>query len=208
MTKPSGELVGVVRGLLFEGNILMYDLASNGMEWVPVQGTVNDLSPMEDASAWELSNITLPDSPKDIPQMDQFGELCRGPTLVPPASASHARAAPYDKDEVMQQEPLEEERECCEYMEEVDSWKASLRSSTDNDRHIEEAEVPESSLQSSTDTDRQTEGEDEVELLDEPTGGPVDETAVKLIEGCPPNDEPTEEHPPGDGLTEGHSLNY
>ena len=44
MTEPSSELVGVVRGLLFEGNILMYDLASNGMEWVPVQGTVNDLS--------------------------------------------------------------------------------------------------------------------------------------------------------------------
>ena len=139
--------------------------------------------------------------------MDQFGELCRGHTCAP-ASASHARAAPCDKDEVMQQEPLEEERECHEYMEEVDSWKSSLQSSTDNDRHIEEAELPESSLQSSTDTERQTEGEDEVELLDKPTGGPMDETAVKHIEGCPPSDEPMEEHPPGDGFTEGHPLDY
>ena len=70
MTEPSGKLVGVAHGLLFKGNVLAYDLASNGTEWVPVQGTVNNLSPMQDASAQELSNITLMDSPKDIPQMD------------------------------------------------------------------------------------------------------------------------------------------
>ena len=99
---------------------------------------------------------------------------------------------------------------------------SSLWSSTDDDRHIEEVEPPESSLQSSTDSDRQMEGKDEAQLLDKPTGkptdGPTDETAVKLIEGYPPNDELTEEHPPGDelaeehppgnGLTEGHPLDY
>ena len=45
MTEPSGKLVGVAHGLLFKGNILAYDPASNGVEWVPVQGTVKDLSP-------------------------------------------------------------------------------------------------------------------------------------------------------------------
>ena len=50
MTEPSGELVGVVHGLLFKGNVLAYDPASNGVEWVPVWGTVNDLSPM----GWHL----------------------------------------------------------------------------------------------------------------------------------------------------------
>ena len=74
MTEPSGKFVGVAYSLLCKGNILTYDPASNGMEWVPVQGTINNLSPVEDSSAWELSNITLPDSPKDIPWMDQFGE--------------------------------------------------------------------------------------------------------------------------------------
>ena len=70
MTEPSSKLVGVTCRLLFEGNILAYDPASNGTEWVPVWGTVNDLSPTEDASAQELSNITLPNSPEDIPWID------------------------------------------------------------------------------------------------------------------------------------------
>ena len=70
MTEPSGKFVGVAHGLLSEGNILTYDPASNGTGWVPVKGTVNDLSPTEDSSAQELSNITLPDSPEDILQMD------------------------------------------------------------------------------------------------------------------------------------------
>ena len=70
VTEPSGKFVTVASGLLFKGNILAYDPASNGAEWISVQGTVNDLSPMEDSSAQELSNITLLDSPKDIPRMD------------------------------------------------------------------------------------------------------------------------------------------
>ena len=170
MTEPSGEFVGVARGLLFEGNILTYDPTCNGTEWILVQGTVNDLSPMEHSSAQELSNITFPHSPEDIPQMDQFGEHHRGPAPVAPAAASHTRATPHDEHEVMEQEPLEEERECREYTEEVDSLVSSPQSSTDDDRHVEEVEPPESSPQSSTNSDRQTEGEDEVELLDEPTG--------------------------------------
>ena len=83
MTEPNVKLVGVVCGLLFKGNVLTYDPASNGMEWVQVWGTVNDLSPVEDASAWELSNITLPDSPEDRPRMDRFGECCWEPMPVP-----------------------------------------------------------------------------------------------------------------------------
>ena len=102
VTEPSGKFVGVACGLLFEGNILTYDPASNGMEWVLVQGTVNKLSPVEDASAQELSNITLPDSPKDIPWMDQFGEHHQEPAPVPPAAALHAGAAHHAEEEVME----------------------------------------------------------------------------------------------------------
>ena len=93
-------------------------------EWVPVWGTVNDLSPIEDSSALELSNITLPDSPMDIPQMDQFGEHCQGPAPVPPAVAFHAGAALHDKEEVKLQELPE--GECGEYTEEVNSPVSSL----------------------------------------------------------------------------------
>ena len=70
ITEPSGKCVGVAYGLLFEGNVLTYDPTSNNAERILVWGTVNDLSPTEDSSAQELSNITLPDSPKDIHQMD------------------------------------------------------------------------------------------------------------------------------------------
>ena len=81
------------------------------MEWVPVWGAVNDLSPAEDASAQELSNITLPDSSEDIPQMDQFGKHCQEPMPVPPSVALCAGAAHHAKEEVMEQELLEGERE-------------------------------------------------------------------------------------------------
>ena len=43
MTEPSGKLMGVACRLLFKGNVLTYDPASNGVEWVLVWGTVNNL---------------------------------------------------------------------------------------------------------------------------------------------------------------------
>ena len=212
VTEPSGEFVEVACGLLFKGNILAYDPASNGMEWVPVRGTVNNLSPAEDSSAWELSNITLPDSLENIPWMDQLGEHHWGPAPVPPTAASCAGAAPHDEEEVMEQELPEEQRECSEYTEEVDLPVTSLWNSTDSDRHTEEEDSPGSSPQNSADSDRQMEDEEEGELSDEPTGEPADrpadKTAVKLTEGHPPDNELTEDHPPGDELAEGHPPNY
>ena len=72
ITNPNGEFLCVARGLLFEGSVLTYDPATNGAEWIPVRGTVNDLSPMEDGCALELSNITIPDFPEDAPLIDHF----------------------------------------------------------------------------------------------------------------------------------------
>ena len=147
---------------------------------------------MEDSSAWELSNITLPDDSEDIPQMDQFGECSWGSVPVPPTASSHTEAAPCNE-EVMEQELPKEERECSEYTEEGESPVSSLWNSTNSDRHTEEEDFPESSPWNSADSDRQTEEEEEGELSDEPAGeptdGPADETAVKLIEGHPPDDE-------------------
>ena len=42
------------------------------------------------------------------------------------------------------------------------------------------------------------------ESTGEPTEGPMDGTAVKLVEGHPSDDELTEGHPSNDELTEGH----
>ena len=176
------------------------------MEWIPVWWTINDLSPVEDSSAWELSNITLPDSPEDIPWMDQFGECCWGPAPVLPAVAFCTGAALRDDEEVMEQEPLEGERECGEYTEESDSPVSSPQNSTDSDRHTKEADSPESSPRNSADSDRQRRrmrGNSD-EPTGEPADRPVDETAVKLAEGNPPDDELAEGHLPDDELTEDH----
>ena len=127
---------------------------------------------------------------------------------MPPTTALHTGAALCDDEEVMEQEVLEGERECSEYTKEVDLPVSSPWSSTDNDRHTEEVGSPVSSPQNSTDSDRQMEEEDEAELSDEPTGepadGPTDETAVKLVEGHPPNDELAEGDPPNVELTKDH----
>ena len=207
ITEPSSKFVAVARGLLFEGNILTYDPGSNGREWILVLGTINDLSPAEDSSAQELSNITLPDFPEDIPWMDRFGECHQGPATVPPTVAFHAGAALHDEEEVMEQEMLEGERECSEYTGEADSPVSSLWNSIDSDRHTEEADSPESSPQNSADSGRQMEEENEGELSDKPTGKPadepMDETAVKLTEDHPPpNNELTKGHPPDYKLVE------
>ena len=51
VTKPDGEFVGVMRGLLFEGHLLVYDPMCTIAEWVPVHRMASDLSPAEDLSA-------------------------------------------------------------------------------------------------------------------------------------------------------------
>ena len=54
--------------------MLAYNLATNRAEWIPMQGSGGDLSPAEEASVRELSNIVLHD-PSEVPQrMDHFQE--------------------------------------------------------------------------------------------------------------------------------------
>ena len=72
--EPDGKLVGVMRGLIYEGYLLAYDPTSNLAGWVPVCGTANDLSVTEDASACKLSNITLLEEIPGMPRMEHFVE--------------------------------------------------------------------------------------------------------------------------------------
>ena len=74
ISQPNGDFVCVARGLFFEGNILTYDPASNEMEWIPMQGTAEDLSQAEDASTRELSNMVPLDSAEEAQRLDRFGE--------------------------------------------------------------------------------------------------------------------------------------
>ena len=152
-------------------------------------GTVNDLSPMEDLSARELSNITILDSPEDAPWIDQFGECCEECAPGTPAEAFHAKAALHDE-EVMEQESPEGEREGSEDSEGLDSQESSPQNSSDSTSH--------------------TEDESEGELPDMPTdgptveieGGPMDEPAVKPMDESPGR--LTQEHPPANELAEEH----
>ena len=70
-----------------------------------VWGTINDLSPVEDAPAQELSNITVPDSPKDTPRIDHFGELQQEHVTGAPAEAFCAGIVPRRGEEVMEESP-------------------------------------------------------------------------------------------------------
>ena len=62
----------MVLGLLFEGSVLAYDSATNGAEWIPIQGSASDLSLVEEASTQELSNIMLHDPTEVMWRMNHF----------------------------------------------------------------------------------------------------------------------------------------
>ena len=74
ISQPNGDFVCMVRGLLFEGNVLAYDRISNEAEWVPVQGMAEDLSQAEEASTRELSTMVPLYSTKEAQRLDQLGE--------------------------------------------------------------------------------------------------------------------------------------
>ena len=119
--------------------------------------------------------------------MVQSGYRCEGPLTICPHGGFiclGAGAALHDEEEVMEQEPPVGERE--------------------GDGNTEEVDLPVSSPQNSTDSDRQMGEEDEAEWSDKPTGKPADGTAVRHIEGHPPDNELAERHPPNDELAEGH----
>ena len=61
-------------GPTVQGNMLAYDPATNGDKWIPMQGSAGNLSPAEEASMRELSNIVPHDPSEVLQRMDCFGE--------------------------------------------------------------------------------------------------------------------------------------
>ena len=100
----NGEFICIVQGLLFEGSVLTYDPTTNGAEWVPIQGTASDLSPVKEASAWELSNIVIPDPLEGTPRMDCFGEHREGCGAEAPTDTFYMDTA-LCEEESMEQAP-------------------------------------------------------------------------------------------------------
>ena len=121
--EPDGELVGVVRGLIYEGYLLTYDPTSNLVGWVPICGTADDLSSAEDSSVHELSNITLLEEIPGIPRMEHFAKYWVGYTSIavpvadapiPPVEASQLGATSEEGVSIQAVEPDLSETEVME----------------------------------------------------------------------------------------------
>ena len=59
VTEEGGAYLCIVRALVFEGSILVYNPTLNEAEWVPVHSLANDLSWAEERSAVALANYVL-----------------------------------------------------------------------------------------------------------------------------------------------------
>ena len=70
----------------------------------PCDGDCQRFSPVEEASAQELSNIVIRDSPEDAPMMDCFGEHREECSAEAPADTFHMDAALHGE-ESMEQTP-------------------------------------------------------------------------------------------------------
>ena len=72
ITEEGGAYLCTVRALVFEGSILMYNLALNEAEWVPACALANDLSWAEERSAVALANY-VPCAPVEVAQITRLG---------------------------------------------------------------------------------------------------------------------------------------
>ena len=104
--------------------MLTYDPTANGAKWVPVRGTTSDLSPAEDVSAWELSNITILDPPEDAWRLEHFRKHWERHNVEAPTKAFCAGAALCREEEVIKQVPLNREEVGSESLEESEESEA------------------------------------------------------------------------------------
>ena len=109
MSDPGREFICLARGLIFEGNALACDPITNGVEWIPVHGTANDLSQAEEISALVLCNMVphIPD--KGAERLDRFGE-CMDENERDGVKEASSAEAPHEE-EVEEQTMDEDDRE-------------------------------------------------------------------------------------------------
>ena len=139
---------------------------------------------MEDASTQELRNIIIPDSPKDIPQIDSFGEHQQEFIAEAPVKAFHAGIDPCKGEEVMEEVLPDGENMSSDSSEESDSHEGNSRHCCSDS--ISQAEEEGEDRQELTDepTEELT-GEPAKELTGKPTVGPAKGPAKEPAVGCP-----------------------
>ena len=76
VSDPNGEFICIPWGLLFKGSMLPMTVPPMGLSGSSCRGTTGNLSPVEEAFRWELSNIVIQDPLEDAPRMDHFRK-CR-----------------------------------------------------------------------------------------------------------------------------------
>ena len=106
--EEGGAYLCIVRALVFEGSVLMYNPTMNKAEWVPVCGLTNDLTWAEERSAVALANY-VPCIPVEAAQITRLGahQIVSCPN---DSSTSEEEEAWHPKPQTMDTEPqLEEE---------------------------------------------------------------------------------------------------
>ena len=122
---------------------------------------------MEDASTQELSNITIPDSPEDVPRIDCFGEHWQERIAEAPAKVFDTGIVPCEGEEVMEETPPNGENMRSDSTKELDSDEGTPRHHHSDS--ISQAEE---------------EGEDREEPAEELTGEPTVGPAKESTVGC------------------------
>ena len=106
----SGAFICFARALVFEDSALVYDPTTNQAKWVPVRGTVADLSPVEERSVLALCNLVPHDEKEAKERMDRFGErrdvgdVAGGGTKEDPSQETPHTGASYEDEMEMDEE--------------------------------------------------------------------------------------------------------
>ena len=136
------------------------------------------MSPAEDASTWELSNITIPDSLEDAPRINHFGEHWQERIAEAPDEVFHAGIVSREGEEVMEVSPPDGENVSSDSSEESDSDEGTPRCRhSDSISQVEEEGAGREEL--AEDPAEELKEEPAEELTKGPAEGPTEETAVE-----------------------------
>ena len=105
--EEGGAYLCIVRALVFEGSVLVYNPTMNEAEWVPVCGLANDLTWAKDRSAVALANYVLC-VPAEMVQIARLG-ACQIVSCLDDYSTLEEEEAWHPKPQTMDTEPEWEE---------------------------------------------------------------------------------------------------
>ena len=119
VTNKEGAYLCVVWGLIFKGNILVYNTTRDKAEWVPTCGVANDLSWTEESTAVMLVNF-VPSIPQEVDCVAELGACHLLGWVNDSPSEEDDEQTQEEEDEQTQEE--EDEPEGDEH-EEAEEWE-------------------------------------------------------------------------------------